>query len=303
MNNQSIIVRAKQLYYSGYSAYVIAKELNVSSSAVYYWIKKNFKLKSRSCIKNWRQVGLNTIIDYLNKDDNFIHKNYTQWADELGISAYSLHIAAYNLEIIDGKVVKIDGKLRGERLKTKPYIVSGKKGIMDNIKELILKGLSRAEIMEQIDCSYGSYYVAKSELKRLGRKNTTIDLSKVSNKNYFTEDTNPNSIQNIRKRQLVDFLNADKTLTNQDLAKKLNISLTTVRNYLRALSDEYNFGERQSIRKMNNERKQANKARLDELIKQDPSLTYHKLAKLTGLSITSVRNYILELEEERIFGA
>nr|DAX41233.1 MAG TPA: Z DNA-binding protein [Caudoviricetes sp.] len=38
-------------------------------------------------------------------------------------------------------------------------------------------------------------------------------------------------------------------------------------------------------------------------MEQDPSLNYSKIARLTGLSSVTVRNYMIEFEEERIFGA
>ena len=87
------------------------------------------------------------------------------------------------------------------------------------------------------------------------------------------------------------------------MAQKLNVSPATIANYLQSLSSEHNFGDRQIQGKKHNELKQINKARVKELMEQDPSLNYSKIARLTGLSSATVRNYIIEFEEERIFGA
>lgn len=299
MNRQETIEQAKQLYYKGIGAYKIAKELNVSITCVYYWIKNNFKIRAHSYIKSVRKNEINSIINYLNKDDNLTSKNYTQWVAELGITPYSLHIASFDLEIIDGKVVERVGKLRGERLKTKPYMVkkvSPKDTIMNKAKELILKGATRKEVLQKLGCSSSSFYSARNEIK----KDEQGALSSESNKK-ITES--PNSIRNIRKRQIIELLKVDETLTNLDLAQKLNVSPATIANYLQALSSEHNFGDRQMQDKKHSDIKQINKARVKELMEQDPSLNYSKIARLTGLSSVTVRNYMIEFEEERIFGA
>lgn len=299
MNRQATIEQAKQLYYKGMGPYKIAKELGVHATCVYYWIRNAFDIRPRSYIKIVRKNEINSIINYLNKDDNLTNKDYTQWATELGITAYSLHVASFDLEIIDGKVVERVGKLRGERLKTKPYIVKKtphKKTIVDKAKELILKGASRKEVLQKLSCSSSSYYSARNEIKQAEQGEMFNELNK-----KITES--PNSIRNIRKRQLIELLKADKTLTNLDLAHKLNVSPATIVNYLQALSSEHNFGDRQTQGKKHNEIKEINKARVKELMKQDPSLNYSQIARLTGLSSATIRNYMIEFEEERIFGA
>ena len=195
--------------------------------------------------------------------------------------------------------------MRGELLKTKPYYSKNTKlpnGIWNTIKELILKNTPKDEILRQTGCALSSYYFVKSQIKRVGVDVARNELDAI-NTGYIKSSQNPNSVQNIRKRQLVELLNTDPTLTNQELAVKLNVSIPTISNYLRTLSNEHVFAGRDTAHKRRAGLKKANKAHVAELMKQDPSLTYKEISKLTGLSPTSIRNYAIELEEERIFGA
>lgn len=306
MNNKYIIEQAKELYLSGLNAYAIADRLGVSATNVYYWIEKGFKIKRYPRLRNGQDGKLTVIMDYLNTDDNLTNKDYIQWADDLNISPYTLHTAAYLLEIIDGKVVQRNGTLRGEALKTKPYYSKNTKlpnGILNTIKELILKNTPKDKILRQTGCALSSYYFVKSQIKRVGVDVARNELDAITNIGYIKSSQNPNSVQNIRKRQLVELLNTDPTLTNQELAVKLNVSIPTISNYLRTLSNDHVFADRDTAHKIRTELKKANKAHVAELMKQDPSLTYKEISKLTGLSPTSIRNYAIELEEERIFGA
>lgn len=126
-------------------------------------------------------------------------------------------------------------------------------------------------------------------------------LHRLSTENNLIERQSSNTKKCERKRiKLVELLNADPTLTNKELAEKLDISTSALSQYLRTLSDENVSIERHTLGRKRSEDKLINKERVAELIKQDPTLTYKEISKLIGVSFVTVRNYILELREERL---
>ena len=126
-------------------------------------------------------------------------------------------------------------------------------------------------------------------------------LHKLSAENSLIERQSSNTKKFERKRvKLVELLNADPTLTNKELAEKLDISTSALSQYLRTLSDENVSIERHTLGRKRSEDKIINKERVAELIKQDPTLTYKAISKLIGVSFVTVRNYILELKRDSL---
>ena len=126
-------------------------------------------------------------------------------------------------------------------------------------------------------------------------------LHRLSTENNLIERQSSNTKKCERKRvKLVELLNADPTLTNKELSEKLDISTSALSQYLRTLSDENVSIERHTLGRKRSEDKLINKERVAILIKQDPTLTYKAISKLIGVSFVTVRNYILELREERL---
>lgn len=126
-------------------------------------------------------------------------------------------------------------------------------------------------------------------------------LNILSDKNLLCERQSSNTKKCERKRvKLVELLNADSTLTNKELAEKLDISTSALSEYLRTLSAENVLIERHTLGKKRSEDKLVNKERVAELRKQDPTLTYKAISQLIGVSIVTVRNYILELERDSL---
>ena len=126
-------------------------------------------------------------------------------------------------------------------------------------------------------------------------------LHRLSTENNLIERQSSNTKKCERKRiKLVELLNSDPTLTNKELAEKLDISTSALSQYLRTLSDENVSIERHTLGRKRSEDKIINKERVATLIKQDPTLTYKAISKLIGVSFVTVRNYILELERDSL---
>lgn len=126
-------------------------------------------------------------------------------------------------------------------------------------------------------------------------------LHRLSAENSLIERQSSNTKKCEHKRvKLVELLNANPTLTNKELAEKLDISTSALSQYLRTLSDENVSITRHTLGRKRSEDKIINKERVAELIKQDPTLTYKAISKLIGVSFVTVRNYILELERDSL---
>lgn len=126
-------------------------------------------------------------------------------------------------------------------------------------------------------------------------------LHRLSTENNLIERQSSNTKKFERKRiKLVELLNANPTLTNKELAEKLDISTSALSQYLRTLSNENVSIERHTLGRKRSEDKIINKERVAELIKQDPTLTYKAISKLIGVSFVTVRNYILELKRDSL---
>ena len=140
-----------------------------------------------------------------------------------------------------------------------------------------------------------------AKMLNVSTKTLSKYLRTLSDKNLLCERQSSNTKKCERKRnKLVELLNANPTLTNKELAEKLDISTSALSQYLRTLSDENVSIERHTLGRKRSEDKIINKERVAELIKQDPTLTYKEISKLIGVSFVTVRNYILELREERL---
>jgi len=107
-------------------------------------------------------------------------------------------------------------------------------------------------------------------LRRLSDNNTLCKSQRASVKHI-----------ELKCRDLAELINKDPTLTNDDLARMLNVSTKTISKYLHKLSAENSLIERQSSNTKKFERK---RIKLVELLNADPTLTNKELAEKLDIS-------------------
>lgn len=253
----------------------LAKRLNISSSSVSKYLRtlstENALGECKYSSNKLVDLKCRKLVELLNEDPTLTIKDL---AKKLNVSTAS--VSNYLRRLSDNNTLCKRQRASGKHIEPK----------CRDLAELINKDptLTNDDLAKMLNVS---------------TRTLSKYLHRLSTENNLIERQSSNTKKCERKRvKLVELLNADPTLTNKELAEKLDISTSALSQYLRTLSDENVSIERHTLGKKRSEDKIINKERVATLIKQDPTLTYKAISKLIGVSFVTVRNYILELREE-----